>query len=833
MAKSKKSILGKYGLDERNYSISMPGDVRPSNPKKKPKKKVTKKKLEREAKKAGREIKKVGRKIVKAANTDVGRAGLVGGAAGTLALGPVGGAAAAAAAALSTKKRREKKGKKKAKKNPESTIKLSTAFGNLLLDYHKASENVEHVAASALRGERVELRYVKKARADLNKIRAIQTQESEREQIGELVDALDRVIAKCEKRPAPRSNPKHSKSEVDAFADQIVDGFLKAMSKRGGPPYEGSTTVAKAFRVYESENWGAGHAPVVTSGLKKLRAKGYSTSGRISKYWPQKNPAPPPLHKSTAMSVVAEPKIGGRSLDYKVKEVKLRLKKAGFTLRYTMVLTYSEYYRRFGGKVFSPIYIVDDGSDGDISDAARQLDDMLDNLDGAISASGFGWDMSGERTDIWAYSGFPGIVLDLYPVAKSDFDKWDRVISAFNKKTGGARRIGNPARAFSLKAQVKSGRQSKAKKAAGRAARSSSVASSVASESLRKRMAKINPSTYQNLLPGMSDAMLDKEHKAIGTLITGARKHPDASKRVVSDLIKVRGQIVSEKKARRNKGHRTTVSNPITVSRRVGKFKGLTIPGHVYTLSVGFSPSEDELRLLRKYKMMDHLDGVPPRQIESIVARLRRQEKAESKGHRTTVSNPQASVSSLSKRELKEKYPTITKMTQRYLSARKRYKALITSPGSTDAEMSRAKKKFEGAERELSLFAEIKNIPPSQLEDIVRHMETKRPRASRPRSNPLVPVTERMSDKRFRDAISRNISAEMKAGKPQKQAIAIALNQARSQAPKKSKKIYGARPNPSRINPDTGDVLPTKNSRKKTPKKKTPKKASPKKTRRK
>jgi len=745
MAKSKKSILGKYGLDERNYSISMPGDVRPSNPKKKPKKKVTKKKLEREAKKAGREIKKVGRKIVKAANTDVGRAGLVGGAAGTLALGPVGGAAAAAAAALSTKKRREKKGKKKAKKNPESTIKLSTAFGNLLLDYHKASENVEHVAASALRGERVELRYVKKARADLNKIRAIQTQESEREQIGELVDALDRVIAKCEKRPAPRSNPKHSKSEVDAFADQIVDGFLKAMSKRGGPPYEGSTTVAKAFRVYESENWGAGHAPVVTSGLKKLRAKGYSTSGRISKYWPQKNPAPPPLHKSTAMSVVAEPKIGGRSLDYKVKEVKLRLKKAGFTLRYTMVLTYSEYYRRFGGKVFSPIYIVDDGSDGDISDAALHGTDMLDNLDGAISASGFGWDMSGERT---------GIVLDLYPVAKSDFDKWDRVISAFNKKTG-ARRIGNPARAFSLKAQVKSGRQSKAKKAADRAARSSSVASSVASESLRKRMAKINPSTYQNLLPGMSDAMLDKEHKAIGTLITGARKHPDASKRVVSDLIKVRGQIVSEKKARRNKGHRTTVSNP------------------------------------------------------------------------------QASVSSLSKRELKEKYPTITKMTQRYLSARKRYKALITSPGSTDAEMSRAKKKFEGAERELSLFAEIKNIPPSQLEDIVRHMETKRPRASRPRSNPLVPVTERMSDKRFRDAISRNISAEMKAGKPQKQAIAIALNQARSQAPKKSKKIYGARPNPSRINPDTGDVLPTKNSRKKTPKKKTPKKASPKKTRRK
>jgi hypothetical protein len=106
--------------------------------------------------------------------------------------------------------------------------------------------------------------------------------------------------------------------------------------------------------------------------------------------------------------------------------------------------------------------------------------------------------------------------------------------------------------------------------------------------------------------------------------------------------------------------------------------------------------------------------------------------------------------------------------------------------------------------------------------------------ASRPRANPLKAVTERTSDKSFRAAISQNISTEMKAGRPQKQAVAIALNQARSQAPKKARKLYGARPNPSRIDPETGHVLPTrKTTRKKASKKKVSKKASAKKARRK
>lgn len=82
-------------------------------------------------------------------------------------------------------------------------VKLSTPIGNLLLDYHRASENIEHVAASALRGERVELKYVKKARTDLNKLKSIQPSKSEKEQIQNLVDALDRVIRKAESNKNP------------------------------------------------------------------------------------------------------------------------------------------------------------------------------------------------------------------------------------------------------------------------------------------------------------------------------------------------------------------------------------------------------------------------------------------------------------------------------------------------------------------------------------------------------------------------------------------------------------------------------------------------------
>ncbi len=165
--------------------------------KKKAKKKST---LKTKAKRAGRKVKKV-------AKTDVGRAG-IGGGVGALLLGPIG-AVAGAGIAIATKKKK----KKDRKGNPGEEVKLSTTMGNVLLDYHKISDNVEHVAALALRGESIEVSVVKKARNDLKRMAREQPQESEREQMMELVDALDRVLAKH--GPKPR---KTDRNPVRAFS---------------------------------------------------------------------------------------------------------------------------------------------------------------------------------------------------------------------------------------------------------------------------------------------------------------------------------------------------------------------------------------------------------------------------------------------------------------------------------------------------------------------------------------------------------------------------------------------------------------------------------------
>ncbi len=173
------------------------------------KKKTTKRKtsLKTKAKKAGRKVKKV-------AKTDVGRAG-IGAGAGALLLGPIG-AIAGAGYAIATKK---KKKAKKPKKNPGQMTKLSSTMGTVLLDYAALSDNVEHVAASALRGEKVELSVLKKARNDLKRSAKDQPQAVEREQMADLVDSLDRILAK-HGSPGRRLNPTRASS-------------LKAEIKRG------------------------------------------------------------------------------------------------------------------------------------------------------------------------------------------------------------------------------------------------------------------------------------------------------------------------------------------------------------------------------------------------------------------------------------------------------------------------------------------------------------------------------------------------------------------------------------------------------------------------
>ena len=71
--------------------------------------------------------------------------------------------------------------------------------------------------------------------------------------------------------------------------------------------------------------------------------------------------------------------------------------------------------------------------------------------------------------------------------------------------------------------------------------------------------------------------------------------------------------------------------NPRTVSRKKGKFHST------------YTPSAEDLRLLRKHGMMKYLDDVAPDQIERIVDRLHRQEQEEARHWHSPslrVSNP-------------------------------------------------------------------------------------------------------------------------------------------------------------------------------------------------
>ena len=214
------------------------------------------KKIGRRVKKTA---KRVGKKAKKFAKTDTGRA-TIGAGAGALLLGPIG-AIAGAAAGLATRKknpmslspkanivrqifqleqsirhndpqlasrlrkkhkaafdyleRRAKVGQTikrthpmympivelhselSRRGNPEQTVKIASVVGSLMIDYHKASPTIEHVAASALRGERVELSKVKTARMKLKSLIRLQKRVAEREQLEDVVEALDKIISKA------------------------------------------------------------------------------------------------------------------------------------------------------------------------------------------------------------------------------------------------------------------------------------------------------------------------------------------------------------------------------------------------------------------------------------------------------------------------------------------------------------------------------------------------------------------------------------------------------------------------------------------------------------
>lgn len=499
--------------------------------------------------------KKAGRKAKKAMKSDIGRAG-IGGGIGALALGPIG-AVAGAGVAVATKKKA-----KKTKRNPDKKIKLAPIIGEVLLDYHQISESVEHVAASALRGDKVELSIVKRARNDLNRSSKTQIDKNVKSQLVDIVSALDSVLE------------RHNHH----------------------------------------------------------------------------------------------------------------------------------------------------------SDRLTQM----------------------ER-----------------------------------------QRKGNPVRAFSLEAELKRGRQSKAKKAATKHASHKKVAQEVSAASLRKRLARINPGQYEATLPSLTKTELDKEYRALGSLIKRAEAHPSTSKRMVGDLKKIRLAVDKERKQRNRKpnpvrsGDLTDKTlNQLASSYRRRRLSHLNLvtspgssPGEIARSQKRLDDAEAQLVLYAEIRNMDPLD------LQRIVEHAKK--KTTSAKSRKRKSNPTkikrgdlSAMDNIPRLGSLERLPRATYIWETtYTDAR--------SKGSTE---KKAAKKAWGAVEDAGYYI-----------DTVGLWRTPRRRfnpGDGPIKNPLKSIPKSASTSKARDIISQNIAMEMDAGRPQKQAVAIALSSARRERPSLINKLYGPRPNP-------------------------------------
>ncbi len=186
-------------------------------------------KIKRGAKPVGKRVKRgakrLGKGAVRVAKSDPGRAG-IGAGVGALALGPVG-AVAGAAVGLATRKR----------SNPEPTIKVASVVGSLMLDYHRASPYIESVSAHSLRGQRVPLSLVIRAREDLKRLQKMQSP-TEREQIADIVDALSRLII--------QAGRTRTYNPVRAFS---LDAQVKAI--RQSKAKKGAVKIASDSKIYD------------------------------------------------------------------------------------------------------------------------------------------------------------------------------------------------------------------------------------------------------------------------------------------------------------------------------------------------------------------------------------------------------------------------------------------------------------------------------------------------------------------------------------------------------------------------------------------------------
>jgi len=567
----------------------------------------------------------------------------------------------------------KKNNKKDKKKNPDKMVKLSSLMGNLLLDYQRVSDHVEHLATSTLRGDRVPVSVIRKARADLHKAKKIQVTAAEKEQLGELIEALDRVIEKHRKRTmnpasletaikrqrqkkarkgASRAtlaskaassagklslrkklasiNPSSYVEQVPHLSDKALDGEHKAISN----------LIARAKRSPEASermlNDLTRIRKAITEEKRRRRKAARPMARRMSSRSTSRSNPPKSKVKS---SVPAGTKIT------KVKPGKAR----GAEPLSPYAHEYTEMHERRGsgqtGAGLVPVGVAatygrrvmgnPKNNPRKPYDDARTyiLFDIGENISDKSGGAFFGWDKSDSRS-IWVAQGGSG----------PEFDE------AYNflLKEGYITKSGNLTPSGENKFyELRNYRE------------------------FRERLGYEDPFTRKSYEEKRRSAIIGERHD-IG---------------------------LAKKKKRKRK------ANPRKTGRKHGRFAS------VYT------PSQSDLKLLEKYDAFGTIEGKDPRVIEEFMKGLRERDKK--------------SVGFVRDNEL-------DRLAEIYRKRRKRHLYIVTAPDSTPGEIARHQKMVNDAEQDLALYAEMRNMEPEDLRKYMEHAKRKQKAAKsrRRKSNP-------------------------------------------------------------------------------------------------
>ncbi len=295
----------------------------------------------------------------------------------------------------------------------------------------------------------------------------------------------------------------------------------------------------------------------------------------------------------------------------------------------------------------------------------------------------------------------------------------------------------NPARAFSMEAQVGRTRKGKMDKALSGQSKRQAALADVSKKSLRKRLAKVNPEGSQAVL-----------RRLFATYARTRRRFESVAMKPTS---------TPEEIARAHKSLQNA---------------------------------------LRKIEAFADIEGMSPSRLSRLLEGATKKARAKAKRPRATA-QPRPNPSEAVHERKAERYFVLAKDKLK----RSRKSGNVASWLSTMSAATRAGMEFENAgasERKVLAAFEIQREAMNAIEHKCMASPTIRLAATNPpKAVKLGHITERTSPSKVRATVGRNIAALMQRGKySQSRAVAASLTQAREDAPKRTKKIYGPAPKP-------------------------------------